>query len=84
MPTEKLTITNYDEDRFHRLEESLQKDGLKFPAGESGEVKDFGADVDFTHDAATNTLTLDVKHGPHLHNFDDFVTKLTDRVKAQT
>jgi hypothetical protein len=83
MPTEKLKISNYDEARFQRLEASLQKDGLKFPAGESGEVKDFGADVDFSHDVATNTLTLDIKHGPHLHNFDDFVAKLTERVKAQ-
>jgi hypothetical protein len=80
-PTETLTFTPYAEDRFQRVKVTLAKDGLKLPVGETGEVKDFGADVEFNHNG--NTLTLIVKHGPHLHNYDDFVEKLKTWVQSQ-
>lgn len=79
-PHETLTIDNYPEDRFLRLQQTLAKEGLHLE-GESGEAKDYGAVVDYKHEGTT--LTLTILHGPHLHNFDDFVTKLTNFVKAQ-
>lgn len=80
-PTETLTFAPYAEDRFQRLKTTLAKDGLKLPTGENGEVKDHGADVDFTHSGST--LTLVIKHGPHLVNFDSFVEKLKTWVSSQ-
>jgi hypothetical protein len=83
MATEVITVTNYESDRFARLELELQKQlNLKF-SGDSGEVKDFGADVVYSYDVATKTLTLNVLHGPHFKNFDDFVAKLKAYVEAQ-
>jgi hypothetical protein len=79
-PTETLTFSNFPEDRFKRLEATKEAEGLKL-TGEDGEVKDHGADVEFHHTGTT--LTLIVKHGPHLVNFDKFVAKLTSWVKAQ-
>jgi hypothetical protein len=79
-PHETLTITSYPEDRFQRLEKTLATKGLKM-SGEDGEVRDFGADVEFHHTGMT--LTLIVKHGPHLKDFDKFCAQLTSWVKAQ-
>jgi hypothetical protein len=79
-PTKVLTFPNYTPDRFARLEATMPK-GLKV-AGDAGEVKDFGADVDYAYNAATQTLTLTVKHGPHLHNFDTFCADLQTKVLA--
>lgn len=81
-PTETITITNYALDRFARLETTLATKGLKM-TGDDGEVKDFGADVKYHYDSATQVLTLTVLHGPHLKNFDGFVKQLTAWVEAQ-
>lgn len=80
--TETITITNYAVDRFARLETTLASDGLKL-IGDSGEAKDFGADVKYSYSPETMTLTLTILHGPHLHNFDDFAAKLQAFVENQ-
>lgn len=82
-PTETITITNYAPDRFSRLEATLGTHGLKM-SGDSGEVKDFGADVKFNYTPATQTLVLTVLHGPHFKDFDGFVKQLTAWVEAQS
>jgi hypothetical protein len=81
-PIETITVTNYAVDRFARLETTVSGKGLKM-AGDDGEMKDFGADVEFHYAPATQALTLIVKHGPHLKNFDDFCTQLKSWVEAQ-
>jgi 3-deoxy-D-manno-octulosonic-acid transferase len=81
--TETITVTNYTPDRFQRLEATLNEHGLKF-TNDSGEVKDFGADVKFLYSAISQTLTLIVLHGPHLHNFDAFCKQLEEYVTSQT
>jgi hypothetical protein len=81
-PTETITITAMPVDRFSRLEVTMGKHVLQMK-GNSGEVKEFGADVDYTYDSVTQTLVLTVKHGPHLKNFDDFCTQLKSWVEAQ-
>jgi hypothetical protein len=83
MSTETITITNYAPDRFARLETTLQdKTKLKF-VGYSGEAKEFGADVKFAYDPTAQTLTLNILHGPHLHNFDAFCAELTTFIENQ-
>lgn len=82
MPTEKITITNYDALRFSRLQANLATHGLKM-TGNDGEAKDFGADVEWSYAPSSETLTLTVLHGPHLKNFDDFCTQLKSWVEAQ-
>jgi hypothetical protein len=81
-PTETITITNYAPDRFARLETTVTGKGLKM-TGNNGEAKEFGADVDYAYDSATQTLVLTVKHGPHLKNFDKFCADLKSWVEAQ-
>lgn len=80
---ETITVTNYSPERFTRLEATLNSHGLKF-ATDSGEVKDFGADVKFLYSAVSQTLTMTVLHGPHLHNFDAFCKQLEEYVTSQT
>lgn len=81
-PVETITVTNYTWERFERLEATVSGKGLKM-AGNDGEMKDFGADVEFHYAPATQVLTLTVKHGPHLKNFDDFCAQLKSWVEAQ-
>jgi hypothetical protein len=81
-PTETITITNIAADRFARLEVTVTAKGLEMK-GNSGEAKKFGADVDYAYDSATRVLTLTVKHGPHLENFDKFCADLKSWVEAQ-
>lgn len=83
MPTETITINNYAPDRFARLEATLSTHGLKM-VNDAGEVHDHGADVKFQYVQSTQTLTLVVLHGPHLHNFDTFCQQLTAYVTSQT
>lgn len=83
MSSETITITNYAPDRFARLEATLaSKTSLKF-VGYSGEAKKFGADVKFNYDPTAQTLTLDILHGPHLHNFDAFCAELKSFIEDQ-
>jgi hypothetical protein len=81
MPTEKITIPDIDALRFARLQANLATHGLKL-TGNDGEAKDFGADVTWNYSASAQTLTLIVKHGPHLKNFDDFCSQLKSWVEA--
>lgn len=81
-PTETITVTNMPADRFARLQANLATHGLKL-TGNDGEAKDFGADVQWSYSASAQELTLIVKHGPHLKNFDDFCTQLKSWVEAQ-
>ena len=80
--TETITVTNYAVDRFARLETTLAAKGLKL-IGDSGEVHDFGADVKFSYSPTALTLTLNVLHGPHFHNFDDFAKSLEAFIEDQ-
>ncbi|HUD21851.1 MAG TPA: hypothetical protein VMQ60_03320 [Acidobacteriaceae bacterium] len=80
--TKTIQITNYAPDRFARFESTVAAKGLKL-TGYSGEAHDFGADVKYVYDAATETLTLTVLHGPHLHNFDAFCAELEVFVESQ-
>jgi hypothetical protein len=82
MPTETITITNYAPDRFARLEATVSAKGLKL-TGNDGEAKDYGAVVDWNYAPSTEILVLTIKHGPHLHNFDDFCTEVKSWVEAQ-
>ena len=81
-PTETIRVTNYAADRFARLETTVSFKGLKM-TGNDGEMKDYGAVVDFSYSPLSLTLTLIVKHGPHFHNFDDFCASLKSWVLAQ-
>jgi hypothetical protein len=81
-PVETITITAMPADRFARLEVTMGTHGLQMK-GNSGEVKKLGADVDYAYDSATQVLTLTVKHGPHLKNFDAFCAELKAWVEAQ-
>lgn len=81
-PTETITITNMSADRFERLEITMGTHDLLMK-GNNGEVKKFGADVDYAYDSATQTLVLTVKHGLHLKSFDDFCAELKSWVEAQ-
>jgi len=80
--TEKITVTNYAPDRFARLEQTLASHGLK-ATGNTGEIKKFGADVQYDYSPTTQVLALEILHGPHLHNFDDFCKQLTTWVEQQ-
>lgn len=82
MSTSKITVTSYTADRFARLEKTLQEKGLN-ATGDAGEIKKFGADVQYDYDAVKEVLVLEVLHGPHFHNFDDFVKQLTSWVEEQ-
>lgn len=81
-PTETITITNYPADRFARLEAAVSAKGLKM-VGESGEMKDFGADVKFAYAPVSQTLVLIVLHGPHFKDFDAFCAQLKQWVTEQ-
>lgn len=81
-PTETITITNYAADRFARLEVTVTAKGLEMK-GNSGEVKKFGADVEYDYVPDTQTLTFVVKHGPHLKDFDKFCADLKSWVEMQ-
>ena len=80
--TATITVSNYAADRFARLSATLAKDGLKL-VGNSGEVKEHGADVTYGYNLASQTLTLVVLHGPHFVNFQSFVDKLKAFVETQ-
>jgi hypothetical protein len=81
-PTATIKITNIAPDRFARLEVTVTGKGLEMK-GNSGEVKKFGADVDYDYMPETQTLMFLVKHGPHLENFDKFCAELESWVVAQ-
>ena len=81
-PTETITITAMAPDRFARLEVTMGTHGLQMK-GNNGEVRKLGADVEYGYDPATQVLTLIVKHGPHLKNFDAFCAELKAWVEAQ-
>jgi hypothetical protein len=83
-PTETIRVTNYAADRYERLRQTVNdKDkGLKM-VGNDGEMKDYGAVVDYDYSSLSLTLTLIVKHGPHFKNFDDFCASLKSWVLAQ-
>ena len=51
--------------------------------GNSGEVKKFGADMEYDYVQDTQTLAFIVKHGPHLKNFDQFCAELKSWVETQ-
>lgn len=80
--TETISITNYAPDRWARMATTLDKKGLHL-TGNDGEAKDFGADVKFHYDPASQLLTLTLLHGPHLHSFDDFAKKLQAFIEGQ-
>lgn len=82
MPTEKITITNYAPDRFARLQATKEAKGLKL-TGNDGEAREYGAVVDWDYSPSSEVLTLIIKHGPHLHNFDDFCGDVKTWVEAQ-
>lgn len=80
---DKITVTNYEPQRFSRLQTTLAEKGLKGGGSDSGEIKKFGADVQYTYNPDTQILILEVLHGPHLHNYDDFVKQLTSWIEEQ-
>jgi hypothetical protein len=77
-----ITATNYAPERFAALESTIAEKGLKL-TGYSGEAKDFGADVKYNYDAATETLTVEVLHGPHFHDFTAFCAELQTFIENQ-
>jgi hypothetical protein len=81
-PTETITVTNMAPDRFARLEAAVSAKHLAM-TGSNGEMHDFGADVKFNYNAATQTLVLTVLHGPHFKDFDAFCAELKSWVEAQ-
>lgn len=75
-----LTFHGYPPDRYARLKDALAAKGLHLD-GDSGTVKEFGADVDYGY--AAGTLTLWVRSAPHFHSMDGFCQQLTDAIAAQ-
>ena len=70
----------YTQDRFERLRATLAAKGFNL-VGNSGEVKDMGADVAYGYDGTT--LTLTVKHAPFLHSMWVFCQQLQQAIDAQ-
>jgi hypothetical protein len=83
MSKETITITNYAADRFARLESTLSSEIHLALTGYAGEAKKDGADITYSYNPLTLTLTINVLHGPHLHNFDAFCTEIKGIIEAQ-
>ena len=73
----------YAPERFERLCTALAARGFHL-AGTSGEVKAFGADVQYAYDAALRRLTFTVIKAPFLHSMAGFSTQLTEAIQRQS
>lgn len=77
---EILRFPDYAPDRWARLQAHLNSLGLEV-SGNSGRVRDLGADVAYEY--AGGALTLTVNKAPFLHTMGGFCRRLQATVEGQ-
>lgn len=68
--------------QFDKVSRDLQAKGFK-TNGNSGEVKEFGADVKFLYDSSLGSLQVTVLSAPYFHNMDAFCQQMDAAVKVE-